>query len=775
MTSLCPYIHPIRRLVCVLVLVAAAAGVIQADELHLDNGMVLQGIVVKVPGLKMLTAERNNISEIRNLPFYMVDDGVRRYFLSTRFATPVDYDPLNPYVTYDLFQQKTGRAPGPGVVGASKATPFDRFGRRTVSLTSKHGDIHIIQGITKVRPDWVLVEGLNHDWEYRLDTKVVPDEVLQAIVEQATDQQNSEERKHAVMFFLQADKPRLAQQELERLGEDFPELAEWCRAYKQSIAELSARLGLNELKLRRLSGQHQLANFIARQVPVDEVSADVALEAQEIVATYDKALEDRDRALMWLDLLHAKIPEETAAELQGMRARLRDEMHVETLERLVPFLRVVEDETLTPDQKLALAYSGWVLGAPEAVEELKVAQNLWAARFLVLEYIRSDNDLRRDEILEELQNLEGVSVSRVAEMVGQLPMAFETPVTESSVVEEVTFSSDSGDAERQYSLMLPPEYSPHLAYPMLVVLSSGGQDEVSAVKWWAGDAQQQGWAQRRGYIVIAPHYLDKETGEYDYSTESNALVRDCITHVRKRYRVDSDRVFIAGHGMGADATYDVALSAPDLFAGAITIAGKIERHALFLWENGHQLAWYVVGGERDRDTTEHNATSLNRMLVKRQDMIYCDYKSRGYEGYGEEQERIFEWMQTKRRKSLAEVADFDVGSLRMSDNQFHWLAAHSMPPQLFPPLPANGRATGVSVRPFKAHVAVGGPIYLQHPGKSTTFWLSPEFISFEDRHRISINGRVVFNSFISPSMEDLLEDLRIRGDRERLFWAKMTF
>jgi hypothetical protein len=132
-------------------------------------------------------------------------------------------------------------------------------------------------------------------------------------------------------------------------------------------------------------------------------------------------------------------------------------------------------------------------------------------------------------------------------------------------------------------------------------------------------------------------------------------------------------------------------------------------------------------------------------------------------------------METKSRLLLGETIDFNLGSVRITDHRFHWFAAHGMPEKLFPPIPAEGPAAGVTARIFKAHIAPGGPIYINHPGKETTLWLSPDLINFEERHRISINGKVVATGFVEPSFSALLDDLRARGDRERLFWARISY
>jgi hypothetical protein len=37
---------------------------------------------------------------------------------------------------------------------------------------------------------------------------------------------------------------------------------------------------------------------------------------------------------------------------------------------------------------------------------------------------------------------------------------------------------------------------------------------------------------------------------------------------------------------------------------------------------------------------------------------------------------------------------------------------------------------------------------------------------------IRINGRSAFKGEAKPTLEDFLEDLRIRGDREQVYWLK---
>ena len=758
-----------------LCLACAIAVFVRADELHLKNGLILTGTALTVPGLNNATAHRNLDPNNPANTFWMVDDGVRRYFVSRRqVADQIDNDELARTVSYEVDRETRSRTTGPSAVGAfAMVEPFDQYGRRTVKLRTSRGIVPIVQEITELRPDRAKVESLTHVWEFHVDTDSLPLDVIQGVIEQASDRNDPAERRGAVLFFIQAEMYPAAEQELSRMAEEFPEEAEWCQRLQSQILDSRALRGINEIQRRRDAGQHQLAYFIASKFPDDRLSSSVHRQARDIVADYQAAVEDRDRVVMLLDTLQAELDRELADQLRPLRAKLIDELHYETLPRLEPFLRSELDDTLIPAQKLALAYTGWILGNAHATLDIKEAIRLWEMRFLAQEYLRADPNPENDqERLDRFSAIEGVSVARLAQMVPQLPLPFAVPDAKPGQAIEIDATTGAEQAPLRYTLMLPPEYSPHHTYPLLVALRGEGRSFRETVHWWAGDKTRQGWAQRRGYIVIAPHYCSDEATDHDYSTQSHHNVVQSIGHVRKRFRVDSDRIFIAGHGMGGDACYDIAMSHPDLFAGAIPITAIIEKYSLFSTDNAPHVHWYIVAGQRDRDSLDRNAGALNRMMRRGHDVLYCEFKERGFEPYQEEQDRIFEWMQPLTRVRLQDVAEFEVGGLRKSDNAFYWMRGDDLPDSLYRPIVWESRSRKIP-RKFDGHVTPGGAIYVSHPGRRTSIWLAPELFDFDNRCKVRVNGRTVLNDYIEPSAEALLNDLRDRGDRERLYWARL--
>jgi hypothetical protein len=50
-------------------------------------------------------------------------------------------------------------------------------------------------------------------------------------------------------------------------------------------------------------------------------------------------------------------------------------------------------------------------------------------------------------------------------------------------------------------------------------------------------------------------------------------------------------------------------------------------------------------------------------------------------------------------------------------------------------------------------------------------WLSPELVDFERPITVTLDGRKLTREGVDPDIDVLLEDLRLRGDRQHPFWA----
>ena len=77
----------------------------------------------------------------------------------------------------------------------------------------------------------------------------------------------------------------------------------------------------------------------------------------------------------------------------------------------------------------------------------------------------------------------------------------------------------------------------------------------------------------RIYLDRAEYTTAGEPPDYHYTPSEQAAAQLALRDARKRYSIDSDRVFVAGQLTGANMAWDLALAHPDLFAGAVVISG----------------------------------------------------------------------------------------------------------------------------------------------------------------------------------------------------------
>jgi enterochelin esterase-like enzyme len=757
-----------------------------AGKVVLKSGFEIPGSPVSVPGMTGDIARGFRGQNVPISPFWMIDDGIRRYFVHRQNVRPgmegVDQsDDSSRYVTFDLEHLRSSSDKVPVWIGAFvEVEPWDEYGRCRVTLATPNGSEDIHLAITKVDPRVLSVISTSHTWEFGLSPAMLPLETLRAILRNAIDAGNPDDRLAIIRFFILSEQFSGARAEIDELKTDFPELEVRADELSEQLRDRYGLLAIDAMRQRRAIGQHHLARRLAVAALGEDLNAATLLEAQSFLDEY-LAADDRMRlARAALQSLQAELPPEEAAAVAVLRSAVDRELGFDTLPRLEPFLLVVDDDTLTPAEKLALAYSGWLLGPSDARTALPEALSLWDARDKLLQLLHPDADPGDQKlIIREIAELEGVTTESLSSMIPLLPSPVEYERSDQARQIDIQLAPNADSDELvHYSVLLPPEYDPLRAYPAIVALRAEGRTTGDMLSLWGGTPESPGHAQRQGYIVIAPDYASAETGDYDYSARSHDIVQRALFDARQRFHLDSDRVFLSGHGMGGDAAFDIGLSHPDLWAGVIPFTGRFQHAAALEERNALALPFYVVAGEHDRDTLQVNDSPVSGRMQAGSDIVYCDYKARGFESYADELPRLFDWMRLHRREHVDR--EFEHKIVNAFDNRVGWVKWLDLPPALSQPVLWGGAS-----RPPRAYLVSGkitegntthNVMYVtRHPGKRTAVWLSPEYIDYDKRVKIYVNGTNVFNDFAKPSVPDLLEDFRDRGDREMLYWTKFGF
>jgi pimeloyl-ACP methyl ester carboxylesterase len=462
-----------------------------------------------------------------------------------------------------------------------------------------------------------------------------------------------------------------------------------------------------------------------------------------------------------------------------LRPMLEEQLTLESIDRLDAFFNLVEDKTLQPAEKLALAYSGTVVGSAAAVTDLRLAIRLWEADHAVMEYLRTDSPQDHRDQITQLKATDGLTPELVLKLLQNLPPIVETPDIRPAVATSLQVSGRGVEPNPTYGVLLPPEYDWHHKYPMIVSLHPAEHNGKAELDFWGGSAAKPGRAMASGYIVITPEYVEPETHEYGYSMTSHDVVVRSIIDARKRFNVDSDRIFLTGHGMGGDAAFDIGMSHPDLFAGVIPINGICNHFCTWYWQNAGHTAWYVVTGEFDaRNTFNVDAKILSRMMSgttgysNGMDVVLVEFVQRGYESYFEETPRIFDWMEGQRRQKVPH--DFVMHVLRPSENHLYWLSAAGLPKSVTESNVLAGPSHGsISPMHLEGKISPGGTIRVKSTAKSHTVWLSPELISFEKPIKVMVRDMQKHIKQPKSSIEDILDDFSSRADRQLIYTARI--
>lgn len=761
---------------------------VAAQTLLLKDGRTLEGKFVEVTSVAENPASpKVTAGEVATTPIIALNDGLRRVFMHYSQIQQVLDEPTGRDVKIRIWQDVAERGGGVGRIGrADRVTPFDEFGRRIYEMQSKEGLLSVVQGITEVTPVYTRVQGVMGAprpivWDMRIATSSIPRETLSKILTTAIRDDDIDARLEVVRLYLQSERYRDAGQELEQIIDDFPERKDLEQQLRQ-LRQLGARLILKEIRLRAAAGQHALARSLLTQFPSDGIPGETLAEVRELLDQYEIRDARRAKTLGNLKEEIAKIEDANGRALaQAIAKEIEQNVNEDTIKRLASFERLADDASMTAEQKVALAISGWLVGANDATDNLQVALSLAEVRDRVVAYLRGANSGARPEQLSGLMSMEGATVERIAQILKLMRPPVDAPKDSlrGPGLHEVVVPGIVGADDVRYLIQLPPEYDPLRHYPTIVALGDAGVSPELMIDYWAGAPdpnngdQRRGQAARHGVIVIAVDWQEPHQLSYGYTAREHHAALASLRDACRRFAIDTDRVFLTGHGSGGDAAWDIAISHPDVWAGVIPIVARADRYISRYSKNAPYTAWYVVAGELDGDKMAHNAPNLDRYLKPNIDATVVEYLGRGFEPFHDELHDIFNWMSRRQRKMPKE---FEYSTLRPWDNFLWWGEVSGLPeknmvaPNSWPP-PRGVRPFGISSKKLE-----NNRLLVTARTQGATVWLSPELVDFNQPMVVELNGRTITprDRIVRPDLEVLLEDVRTRADRQHPFWAKLT-
>jgi pimeloyl-ACP methyl ester carboxylesterase len=751
------------------------------------DGFIVRGRVSQPTTLHFDSASGASIRMAVPGGFMHIDDGVRTIIFPPTFVQDsIDDESAKKLVPIDLVYTPYSSQPLdlPPSWSIEEITPFNEKWQRKVKLDTPKGFKTEDQRLVKLTPQFAFVQARHYKWNCFYFTRELGPEVARGLVYKhmkLTKRPVSkfDQRMLIYRFMLQAGWTEHAVKELDYMLVEFKSPGERKRLepLRENLEKLRNTQFVQEIEQCHKAGQYQEAqNRIARfyDLKMDEqIPPEFALKVQELKSKYAATDEKLKELRRLLKALPREVPKQEADFCKEAVKALLAELNYDTHGRLDTFLSQAQDRerarkqgrppNSTPQDLLAFAVSGWLLGDQAAERSPKLARKLWAAREAVLRSEADGDPAAIKQRAASFANDKEVTVDVVARMIPQLPPA---DPYEKLGVKPIPLTPPGGGAA--YHVQLPPEYHHGRPFPVLIALhhSAGGA---------GGELQLWGeLAAKHGFIVMAPAW-GKKGGKYQYSPREHAAVLDSLRDLRRRFQVDSDRVFLCGCEEGGKMAYDVGLSHPDLFAGVLPVSGSPLYFPFRYWSNARFLPFYAVTGQLGGKIRADNRSMFKEWIPKRYPSLLVEYKGRGAGFFACEQETMFDWMSRKKRYTPvkdAGVTGEEFKTMRETDNRFYWLSTTAINlnrlnwKQRWNPntVPAT----------MHAHIFQQNQINVHTSGLSQlTLWLGPGMVNYGQKVLVRVNGAGAQPYQITPSLEVLLGELAHVGDRQRLFWARL--
>jgi pimeloyl-ACP methyl ester carboxylesterase len=667
-----------------------------------------------------------------------------------------------------------------------EAGPWDDRGRRQFRYIGSRSTkpLGMEQAINELSPHVAQYRGIDGFWVGVEDLNQVPRPVVMALLGRV-DPKNAVERERVIRFLMDAGWYPEAKQELDRISKDSPNTppTQHPPAPRVYIVQAEATQRRSEIDLRRKAQQYQAMAGLLKTFNDKAIGTELQIEVRDIERR-ESQQQAADKALAFeLRALSGRLSGAARGQWQkrlGEVLKSIDEAPDAVRGRLAAWQKAKSDPSKNDEARFAMAMSGYVVGQDEAVADLAAADVLWRARDAVQAFLTGAGPSDRSASAAAIEALAwpdfpGTNdVIRRLEILTRIVQLMPPPRHDVATVAEKTtlhrVLEDENAEPTEYAVRLPPEYHPLRSYPAVIVLHSG-RGPGAAIDEWAAEAA------RHGYILIAPEYNEPgQPHDYRYTTSEHAAVELALRDARKRYSIDSDRVFAAGQLIGGNMAWDYSLAHPDLFAGVVVLSGLPAKYVFKGLPHHERLPLLYVIGELAPAANEFVFTkNIKPLILKTWDVTYIEYQRRGLEAFPEEIPRALDWMDRHRRDPYPKA--FRALSARTSDDRFYGVVVREFSPG-HTTSPEAADVFGANLNPAEIKMAsssLSNLIRLDLKGvKRLDLWLSPKLIDFQRKPEIRVQGRPYFKGTVKLELEPMLDDLRLRGDRQQLYWHRIS-
>lgn len=324
----------------------------------------------------------------------------------------------------------------------------------------------------------------------------------------------------------------------------------------------------------------------------------------------------------------------------------------------------------------------------------------------------------------------------------------------------------------RYGLYVPPSYQPTRDYALVVCLHGAG---------FTGDAYLERWQTRLGdeYILACPTLMQ---GTW-WTRQAEELVLATIRSVQARYRIDPDRIFLTGMSNGGIGAYLIGAHHAPLFAGLSPMASGLDEVLLPFLENFRNTPLYLIHGRQDQvmpvELSRDIARELTRLgyvfVYREHDRVHP--MAGGHFFPREELPALVAWFGTRRREPLPRTITVLRDATHLSP--FGWVRIDATDRiAAFSEDLAGSRNEAITSRRYarlEAEVVAPNRIEVRTTlVRRYSLYLNQALVDLSKPVTVVTDGRISHEGPVTPSVETLLRDARLRSDRRMLFPVLLT-
>jgi len=383
------------------------------------------------------------------------------------------------------------------------------------------------------------------------------------------------------------------------------------------------------------------------------------------------------------------------------------------------------------------------------------------------QYLDTGDGDEADRLLQILLSRTDVSIDSVTEIL-QADRSYQSQAIGVLPDERITLRG------RTYSvsISIPLSYRPTKGYGLVVCLHGAG---------FTGDEYLERWQTRLGedYLLACPTF---PAGAW-YTRRAEELVLATIQHVRSRYHVDPDRIFLTGMSNGGIGTWLIGMHQAPLFAGIAPMASGLDDVLIPFLANLRNTPVYMIHGVTDQVMPVELSRAISRELTMLgYPHVYREHEREhpmagGHYFPREELPALITWFNHQRRDAVP--ARLTVVREASHFQAFGWLRIDSTDPiAAFSDDLVDKRDDLIKRREYaRLDAAIVGANRIEVRAERVqrySLFLNDRLIDTSKPLTVLTNGQVSFEEPVTPSVETLLRQARLRRDVRQLFPVHLT-